>query len=266
MTQITHLNIEVTRRCNQRCGYCFNDSRPASDISTLSVAAWASILKVLRGLGLTSTHLTGGEPFVWPGTLDLLAESQAQGFRTSILSSGYRVPEYTKASPALFRELTVAQISLDAMTPVLHDARRGTDGAWRQAISAIEALRSLGVPIEVSTVVSDGNLKELVPLALFCQQSGYRLLLRPLVPFGRAATLPLSPLSVVEEVNKLDARFHDILVGDRFAYVPSEPGFDQASRERGIYTADPLGRIRGTSLRVGEDREFSDLRDIVSAA
>ena len=69
--KIRHLNIEVTKRCNQRCFYCFNDSGIGSPASELTPEKWLNVLHA-QSRGLESVHLTGGEPFSYPGAIDIL--------------------------------------------------------------------------------------------------------------------------------------------------------------------------------------------------
>lgn len=185
MSMITHLNIEVTKRCHQRCFYCFNESNAKLDHTPYSPSQWLRVLTKLKGEGLRSVHLTGGEPFSWWGTVELLQGCQKLELKTSILSNGYRIPQLVAQHSHTFEQLDVAQISLDAMNPSVHDLRRGTRRAWTQSIQAIEALQALGVRVEISAVISDSNLEEIPSLAAYCADLGAKLLIRPLLQVGR---------------------------------------------------------------------------------
>jgi MoaA/NifB/PqqE/SkfB family radical SAM enzyme len=248
MTRIAHLNIEVTRRCNQRCIYCFNDSGAHGADSRFLPAKWIQMLLALRRFGLSSVHVTGGEPFVWAGTIDLLAGAQQHGFLTSILSNGYRIPRLIVQHRRLFQELAVAQISLDSMRPEVHDARRGRLGAWAQAVAAIDALRALGVAVEISCTLNDENLPDVVPLAKYSRDIGARMIVRPMVPIGRASSGALGLYRpCVEGVRTLLAQGAvpcDVMTSDRFAYVPQLDDRITAQDHAGIATVDPESRFR----------------------
>lgn len=229
--RIRHLNIEVTKRCNQRCFYCFNNSGVGSPSSELAPDRWLNVLGKLKAQGLESIHLTGGEPFAYPWAVELLAGAQAFGLGTSILSNGFCVRELATACPEVFRKLKVAQISLDSMNEQTHNGRRGYPRAWQDAMNAIQALRELDVPIEVSCVVSDQNLQDMSMVARFCVQNGISLLLRPVVPIGRA--INQAPSNGFHE--RFTACLHMLaelprlaLVSDRYHYVPEESGHDKA--------------------------------------
>lgn len=248
-TTIKHLNIEVTKKCNQRCFYCFNDSGIGSQATELSFERWLDILRAAQRKGLQSIHLTGGEPFAYKNAVKLLAGAQAIGLSTSVLSNGFRLAELTKTSPDVFRKLAVAQISLDSMNEDAHNIRRGYARAWQDAITAIRALRQLDVPVEVSCVVSDTNLADVGAVAEFCRSVNAALLLRPIIPNGRAANQQIHetfPKDFAICVQSLTECQHVALVSDRFNYVVDEREARQTPSQEGIHTVCHDGRLRGS--------------------
>ena len=70
---IDYLRLSVTDLCNYRCRYCMPESgvekRPHGAI--LSIEELAEIARAAVGLGVTKIRLTGGEPLVRKGILDL---------------------------------------------------------------------------------------------------------------------------------------------------------------------------------------------------
>lgn len=243
MTAIKHLNIEVTRRCNQRCFYCFNNSAPDQSDTPLSVNDWCRTLRVLQKNGLQSTHITGGEPFLWSGTIQLLCSAQAAGLATSILSNGYHIPQLIRENEDVFRSLTVAQISLDSLDAQANNRRRGIVNAHRWALDAVGALRAIDVPVEISCVVDESNATDLCQLATACQAWECSLLLRPLLRCGRAAAEPAGcEQSVLRAVEAIAGSYPTLCVRDRFRYLPDE-GNTEATLY-GSYTVDPSGILR----------------------
>lgn len=222
-TKIRHLNIEVTKRCNQRCFYCFNNSGLGSAASELTMERWLSILRALQLRGLESIHLTGGEPFAYKHAVELLDGAQAMGLSTSILSNGFRVEDLAGSFPEVFAKLAVAQISLDSMNEATHNLRRGYSRAWHDAVSAIRALRQLAVPVEVSCVVSETNAPDLLAVAEFCEENQAGLIVRPILAAGRAAAYQTHD-SFAQDlqvcIQSLTGVVH--LVTDRFYYVADD--------------------------------------------
>lgn len=246
-TNIRHLNIEVTKRCNQRCFYCFNDSGVGSRANELSLERWVGILRALQQKGLESIHLTGGEPFAYKHAVQLLEGAQGMHLSTSILSNGFRMESLAGAFPNVFRRLAVAQISLDSMNEETHNRRRGYPRAWQDAINAILALRDLFVPVEVSCVVSETNLTDVQAVAEFCQRVDAALIIRPILAAGRGAAHRISD-SFRRELEiclqSLTRKQGMRLAADRFYYVADERALQTPEVPEGLYTVHHDGRLR----------------------
>ena len=268
MSELRHLNIEVTGNCNQRCAYCFNDSGPLQLKTRVSFEEWAAALRVLRGAGLRSLHVTGGEPFVWKQTVELLEYAQSISLRTSTLSNGFQVPLLSRRRPDVFRRLAVAQISLDSADAAVHDSRRGVVGSWSHALEAIRALRHLEVPVEASCTTSTENLPDLDELASLCTSLGAKLLLRPLVSIGRAQSgelqAPGTP-AFRAALDRINARHPGLIVSDRFQYVLASSREDLAAQREGIVTVAPDGSFRSGPLQMANLCEATRIQDVLAA-
>lgn len=242
---IRHLNIEVTKRCNQRCFYCFNNSGVGDIKTELDAPKWLRIIKALQERGLQSIHLTGGEPFSYKGAVDILAGAQAIGVGTSILSNGLRVKELVVKHTAAFRALTVAQFSLDSMDPEKHNRRRGYANAWRDAMAAIEALRALEVPVEISSVVSEDNLQDLSELGVFAKSISAALIVRPILHAGRATALKESLTFDTELADGIGLLQNcgATVTADRFHYVTEQNEVSWSIRPLDCHTAFHTGMV-----------------------
>ncbi len=270
MMPVTHLNLEITNLCNQRCSYCFNGSGPFGGRHEVDVETWRNFLFRQKTQGLKSIHVTGGEPFVSEKALELLRLARDLGLGASVLSNGYRIPNLLRSHGAIFRRLSVVQISLDSGEAAVHDARRGKAGAWRQAVAAIRALRRANIPCEISCTVSQETLDEVKRLAQFCARSGLGFIARPLVSAGRGATARLVPVDHAAfdaSVADIHRAWPGVLTQDRFQYVPDRPESDAIARASGIATVLPNGRFRGGRARFSQsDLEFESVSEFLNAA
>ncbi len=68
---ITDLRVAVTDRCNYRCVYC-RTGEAGAQYSELPIADYARITRLLVGMGIEKVRLTGGEPLLRQGLLDLI--------------------------------------------------------------------------------------------------------------------------------------------------------------------------------------------------
>ena len=72
--KINYLRLSVTDRCNMRCIYCMpedgiHNKLPHADV--LSVEEAVEIVKQAAGCGITKVRLTGGEPLVHKGIVEI---------------------------------------------------------------------------------------------------------------------------------------------------------------------------------------------------
>ena len=80
------VQLYPTLRCNLACGFCFNRGLPP--LSDVDPADFARMLDVLRGAGVATLDLLGGEPTLHPRLGELIAALAARGMRTTLSTNG----------------------------------------------------------------------------------------------------------------------------------------------------------------------------------
>src|ERR1700729_3015981 len=70
---ITDLRISVTDRCNYKCVYCRTGNEGAQ-YTELPIADYLRMVRVLVSLGIEKVRLTGGEPLLRAGLVEMVAE------------------------------------------------------------------------------------------------------------------------------------------------------------------------------------------------
>lgn len=116
---IDYLRISLTDRCNFRCIYCM----PEEGVSALGhddilrIEEIEAIVRVATRIGIRSVRLTGGEPLVRKGVVDLVASLNAmEGIENiSLTTNGVLLPEM--ASDLKQAGLSRVNISLDTLDP-----------------------------------------------------------------------------------------------------------------------------------------------------
>src|SRR6202789_4479343 len=73
---ITDLRVSVTDRCNYKCVYCRTGNEGAV-YAELPIEDYLRMARVFVGLGIEKIRLTGGEPLLRRGLLDLVRELSA---------------------------------------------------------------------------------------------------------------------------------------------------------------------------------------------
>jgi MoaA/NifB/PqqE/SkfB family radical SAM enzyme len=147
----------LTRRCNYRCRGCtvWREQRSAkSEISTDQIKRG---LDVLRSLGVVEIVLSGGNPLL-RNDIDEIIEYCSRYFLTTIYDNGSMAVKKIDA----LKNADFVSISLDSLDEKKFDYIRGVQGAWQNAVNAVETLKDEGINIGVSPMISQMNLYEVV--------------------------------------------------------------------------------------------------------
>lgn len=183
--RLTHVDLEVTRKCNLNCIHCSAASKKRG--KEMSVDAIKKILKEAKSMGLEKVGLTGGEPFLNRGKL-----MQIAGFcRTElnvpihIHSNGTLVSkEDAKWINQVEAEIT---IPFYGNTASIHDDITGKEGSFSSTLSGLKNLINANANVCVYVVPMKQNLHSVEPLIRMVHDEGVqRVRVLSLSPTGRA--------------------------------------------------------------------------------
>jgi pyruvate-formate lyase-activating enzyme len=139
--------------CNLHCDYCCVRSSPTAARRELGLARVQRIAREAAELGVREIFVTGGEPFLLEDIGQILI-SCAAAAPTTVLTNGMlftgRRAESLRALP---RDRIVLQISLDSVTPDLHDLHRGP-GTWARTREGIQRASAHGFRVRLAATVS----------------------------------------------------------------------------------------------------------------
>ncbi|MDD5552708.1 MAG: radical SAM protein [Candidatus Omnitrophica bacterium] len=118
-------------------------------------------------------HLSGGEPLMTDGVLDLVDFISGQGYKTNLVTNGFLIDEHM-AENIVNSGLDSLTISLDGVTAQTHDFIRGVKGSHARAIQAIGYLdkfrKNKKPAISILTIIMERNLNEIMDLAEWVQR------------------------------------------------------------------------------------------------
>jgi GTP 3',8-cyclase len=69
---IHDLRVSITDRCNYKCVYC-RTGEVGAQYPELAIEEYLRLIELFVGLGITKVRLTGGEPLLRRGLVDLVA-------------------------------------------------------------------------------------------------------------------------------------------------------------------------------------------------
>jgi len=200
---------------------------PIRKWNELNPASW---LALIQEHGASSVHLTGGEPLLYSELIPLIGTLKEAGVKASMLSNG-SLPQVVEQNQKVFQDLNAAQISLDSTDPLVHDSRRGSQGAHSNVMITLGVLRRLEIPLAVSMVVDEKTISSVHAMAQFCCEIGAKLILRPLAQIGRSnRSFEFDPAFVSD--------YEEIIVPDPFGYGAPSIGGHVSQR-----TLNPAGQL-----------------------
>jgi GTP 3',8-cyclase len=171
---IKYLRVSVTDRCNYACTYCVPEDgvehKRRADLCTFEELE--RIVGVFAGLGVRRLRLTGGEPTVRHGFVELVARmKRVPGIDEVVMTTnGHLLADL--AGPLAAAGLHGANVSIDTLDPARF-AQLTSGGDLARVIAGIDGARAAGLEIKLNAVALAGvNDGEIAALCDFAWQRG----------------------------------------------------------------------------------------------
>jgi len=200
--RVTYLRVSVTDRCDFRCVYCMPEHMtflPKAEVLSLEEIDRIGSAFVRRGV--RKLRLTGGEPLVRRGAMDLV-RSLSRHLRSGALdeltltTNGSQLARF--AEELVTTGIGRVNVSLDTLDPERF-ARITRWGRLPQVLDGIAAAKAAGLSVKINMVALKGvNEDEIEPMLRWCGAAGHDLTLIETMPLGEVGEdradryLPLS--------------------------------------------------------------------------
>ena len=192
MPKIDYLRISLIDKCNFRCQYCMPEGMKFDYVLNHELLTNEEILSLLRQvfipLGFTKFRLTGGEPLLRPGLVELV-EDIAQLPETedlALTTNAFLLSDL--AQPLYDAGLRRINISLDSLDPKTFDRITGNKGRsrWQQTWQGIQTAHQVGFdPLKLNVVIIPGlNDKEVLNLAQLSIKRQWHIRFIEFMPIG----------------------------------------------------------------------------------
>src|SRR3954452_19050757 len=175
----TDLRVSLTDKCNLRCTYCMPaeglDWLPSPDLLTDDEVVRLVSLAV-RDLGISAVRLTGGEPLLRRGLVDIVGQLAALEPRPKLALTTNGIGLAKVASDLAAAGLDRVNVSLDTLR-----AERFRELSRRDrlddVLAGLDAARDAGLaPVKVNAVLMRGlNDDEALDLLHFCLERGFQM-------------------------------------------------------------------------------------------
>ena len=234
---VDYLRISITDRCDYRCVYCMAEDMtflPREQVLTLEEIY--TLAKAFAELGVKKIRVTGGEPLVRKGVLELLEKiGQIESLNELVITTNGSQLE-TMASDLKVAGVKRINISLDTLDADKFKAITRT-GDLQQVLRGIDAVKAVGFErIKLNAVILKGrNHQEVCDLVQYAVDKGVDI-----------SFIEEMPLGVVTKHDRSEAYYSSALIKEDLARRFSL----EATLEK---TGGPSSyfKVVGTQTRVG---------------
>ena len=157
---VTDLRVSVTDRCNYRCVYCRTGNEGAQ-FAELPHADYLRMIRLFVSLGVEKVRLTGGEPLLRNGLLELIREIaklrtlSGDPLDIALTTNGHLLAGL--AQPLKDAGLSRITVSMDAVDPETFSAITRVPRSFDRVLAGVRAATAAGLgPVKVNCVLLRG--------------------------------------------------------------------------------------------------------------
>jgi cyclic pyranopterin phosphate synthase len=172
---IHDLRVSVTDRCNYKCIYC-RTGEYGAQYPELSISEYLRLIRLFVDLGIEKVRLTGGEPLLRNGLVELVQE--LAGRRTisggpldiAVTTNGHLLDKM--AAPLKAAGLNRVTVSMDAVDAPTFERITRVPGSFKKVLGGIRAAKAAGLtPLKINCVLLRGfNDNEIEGFARFARE------------------------------------------------------------------------------------------------
>jgi cyclic pyranopterin phosphate synthase len=175
--RINDLRISITDRCNYRCVYC-RSGTDGPQFPEMPIADYLRMARVFVGLGITKVRLTGGEPLLRKGLVEMVRELgrmrtlEGGPLDLAITTNGHLLAEM--AQPLADAGLSRVTVSMDAVDAGEFARITRVPNGYDRVLAGIRsAQRAELKPVKINCVLLRGfNDDQITAFGRFAREEG----------------------------------------------------------------------------------------------
>lgn len=194
--QAERFDINLGRRCSQRCLFCVESAEPSAEKRWLDLDIAKEEVRAHAGPNTFALGLLGGEPTLYPPLIELIEHARSLGYRDiTINTNGFGLAKPDFAARAVAAGLNRVCFSIHSHEEALEDELSGMKGSYARKLRAIENLRALQgrfpLVLSLNAVVNARTYAHLDDYLRFFRDRGFDdIRLNVIRPEGRAVEHP----------------------------------------------------------------------------
>ena len=172
---IHDLRLSITDRCNYKCVYC-RTGEVGAQYPELAIDEYFRLIRLFVSLGITKVRLTGGEPLLRRGLVDLvkalakLRTIHGEPLDLALTTNGHLLESL--AVPLRDAGLQRVTVSMDAVDAPTFERITRIPGSFETVLRGVRAAREAGLtPLKINCVLLRGfNDDQIEGFAHFARQ------------------------------------------------------------------------------------------------
>ncbi|NUJ97290.1 radical SAM protein [Candidatus Gracilibacteria bacterium] len=149
--------IQVNRYCNNKCHFCSNPSNGAD----ITYERGIELIDDFLSKNYDGVIFTGGEPTLSPNLSLWIKYSNKKGLECRVISNGMMCADCEYMQKLKDVGLSLIHFSLYSYIPKIHDFLTDTPGSYKKVLLAIQNALSLGINVQINSVINKYNQNHL---------------------------------------------------------------------------------------------------------
>jgi cyclic pyranopterin phosphate synthase len=174
---IHDLRVSITDRCNYKCVYC-RTGEMGAQYPELETEEYLRLIRLFVDLGISKVRLTGGEPLLRRGLLDMVRELatwrtlEGEPLDLALTTNGHLLEDL--AAPLKAAGLNRVTVSMDAVDAATFERITRVPGSFETVLRGVRAARAAGLtPLKINCVLLRGfNDDQIEGFAHFAREEG----------------------------------------------------------------------------------------------
>jgi len=157
---IHDLRVSITDRCNYKCVYC-RTGEAGPQYPELKIEEYLLLIEQFVKLGITKVRLTGGEPLLRRGLIEMVRELarlrtlDGEPLDLALTTNGHLLDSL--AAPLKGAGLNRVTVSMDAVDEAVFERITRVPGSFKAVLAGVRAARAAGLtPLKINCVLLRG--------------------------------------------------------------------------------------------------------------
>jgi radical SAM protein with 4Fe4S-binding SPASM domain len=189
----TRILWEITSSCNLKCKHClyyFSASKVEKDLSVNEI--FKIIDKIKEDKSINAIWISGGEPLLRDNLLRVINKISSCNIKPSLSTNGTLIS--AEFAVQLHNNgVDYVHLSIDGVTPEVHDSLRGVPGAFDAVMNAVDYLNNAGISVGATFIVTEESINSVAEMIRLAVSKKIKVLSFYLVaPIGRGRDIVTS--------------------------------------------------------------------------